>query len=109
MTASSFGPSLEVRNELVVNAIKVTIVVDPAALARIVVNDQQPEIALLVRTGDDQVFSARMRPRTLRRAQRAIAEADGPVAAILTARLAKNGILLDAGFNVQPRAPKEGG
>lgn len=86
-------------------SLKVTVVLDPAALVGITVPDGQPKFPISLAAGG-HVLQADLNAKSLRRCIAAIGEAapDG-VAVVLQGRL-EGEVILDAGISAQPRAPK---
>jgi hypothetical protein len=85
--------------------LKVTVVLDPAAIASVTVPNGTTKFALQIRVGG-RIYTADLNAKSLRRCVAAIGEA-GPdnVAVIIQGKLDGTAII-DAGIAAQPKAPK---
>ncbi len=87
--------------------IKLTMVIDGASLAGLVVPDGTGRVAIRIDVAG-RTLRASVSAKTIRKAMAAIDAAGGPaaVAAVLSGRLEADDTLADAGLVVQPRSPK---
>jgi hypothetical protein len=87
-------------------SVKATIVLDPATLASIIIPDGAAKLLIEVEV-DGRVVLADLNAKSLRRAVKTITT-EGPekVGVIVQGRLSADNVLLDAGIQAQPRAPK---
>jgi hypothetical protein len=87
-------------------ALKVTTLLDPAALVGVEVPNGLSKATLRV-TVDGRTVTAEVNAKSLRRAVTTISAA-GPegVAVIVQGKLEANGVLAEAGIAAQPKAPK---
>jgi hypothetical protein len=85
--------------------LKVTAVLDPAAVARLTVPNGQPRITLKISAGG-RTYTADLNAKSLRRCIAAIAEAGPDAMAIVLQGKLDGTMILEAGIAAQPKTSK---